>query len=89
MDHMYILNFLDLSLTTILRFLLIKIKTKYNIYLLNITQKKFVKILRTLKSIPNVKSYLKSVLRGEGTGMRRKTKKREEEEEEEEEEICL
>ena len=93
MDHMYNLNFLDLGLTIRLRSLLIKIKTKYNINLLNVTQKKNFKILSTLKSAHNVKSYLKSVLReGGGTGMRRKTKKREEEKEEkeeEEEEICL
>ena len=79
MDHMYNLNFLDLGLTSRLRSLLIKIKTKYNIYLLNVTQKKIFKILGTLKSAPNVKSFLRLVLRGGGgggTGMRRKTKKR-------------
>ena len=83
MEHMYNLNLLEFGLTTRQRSLLIKIKTKYNIYLLNVTQKKIVKILSTLKSTSNVKSYLKSVLRRGGgggwaggrTGMRRKTKK--------------
>ena len=68
MDHMYNLNFLDLGLTNRLRYLLIKIKTKYNIYLLNVTQKNFVKILSTLKSAPNVKSFLRLVLMGGGGG---------------------
>ena len=68
MYHMYNLNLFKLGLTTRLRSLSIKIKTKYNIYLLNITQKKFIKILNTLKSTPNVKSKFKSILKGGGGG---------------------
>ena len=45
MDHMYNLNLFELGLTTKLRSLLIKIKIKYNIYLLNITQKILSKFL--------------------------------------------
>ena len=84
MYHMYNLNLFKLGLTTRLRYLSIKIKTKYNIYLLNVTQKKFIKILNTLKSTPNVKSKFKSILRGGGggggggvrTAMRKKRKKK-------------
>ena len=63
--------------------LLIKLRQNIiYIYLLNITKKKFVKILGTLKSAPNVKSYLKSVLRRGENGNEKKNQEREEEEEE-------